>query len=326
MALRATLMILIFSFLTGLAVAGERGTMILGEPRVIWRQAGKNEATGLVKHRGRVICVLKSKAGLELIGSAEDGRWRLLSQIAPVDQVRSYRDVALTVTSDGRLMLNAVVPEPQGGGISKVWFSYNGVDWTAPVTAAENDYFVSEVTWHVGVAYNLQRGSCCGNHSVLRLGISHDHGETFQTQTEDLSFSARGKAAMVFSQDDAFCITKRGETRSAKHGVIGTSVAPFWDWNWKKMDEVIDPPSALRAPNGSLLVAGGRLNEQDVMELVIKKLDPKTLELESGLKIPRKTAAPGFVSLIRDGREVLVCFNDWTGDGSTVSLASLRWE
>ncbi len=73
--------------------------------------------------------------------------------------------------------------------------------WPQPADLAEDHYLVWNVFWHVGVAYKSQRGSSCGNASTIRIGTSHDHGQSFQGRYEGLDLFGAGKGTLVFSQD-----------------------------------------------------------------------------------------------------------------------------
>ena len=227
-------------------------TASLVDSRKIWDSGDPVTSTDLAWFRGQWICVLETKQGLRLIGSEDGKRWGELSMVSS-DTIRPLRSARLSATTDGRVMLNAVAPGIPNGGRSKSWFSYDAVKWKAPVPMAEEDYLVSNVFWHVGVAYNFQCGSSCGN-ADIRIGVSNDHGQSFQVRYEDLDLFGAGKGALVFSQDDGYCVMSRIGKGNKRYGVIGVSKAPFWQWKWKKLPAAIEHPNAIRTKSGALLV------------------------------------------------------------------------
>ena len=261
---------------------------------------------------------MQTDAGLRIIGSDDGKAWRQLSTVTSSDKKRPLYDPRLSVTSDGRLMLNAVETGIPVGGYSRSWFSYDAVKWKAPVPMAEDHYLVSNVFWHVGVAYNFQRGSSCGNADV-RIGVSNDHGQSFQVRYEDLDRFGAGKGALVFSQDDGYCVVPRVGKGNELYGLIGISKAPFWQWKWKKLPTALKHPNAIRTKSGSMLIAAGLPDGKGTMKTTLCELDPVNLKLVRLETLP--TATSCFVGLAKHNDQVFLTYHTVADNGSTVHFA-----
>ena len=93
-----------------------------------------------------------------MLVSKEGKRWDSAALIASKDV--DLRDPHLSVTPDGRLMLNggAAVPatrDPVKDHYSFVCFSKDGSDWTSPRRILESWHWLWRVTWHKGTAYGV---------------------------------------------------------------------------------------------------------------------------------------------------------------------------
>lgn len=302
------------------SASADEPTTRIADSRVIRQCREKVRSTDITRHRDRWVGVIETDAGLQIIASDDGHAWRSLSVLTAPDAARPLEDARLSVTTDGRLMLNAVEPGVPVGGFSRAWFSFDGVRWDKPTPAAEEHYLVSNVFWHAGVAYNFQRGSSCGNADV-RIGISHDHGQSFQVRYEDLDLFGAGKGALVFSQDDGYCVMSRVGGDNIVHGMIGVSRPPFWQWKWKKQAGAVEHPNAVRARNGALLVVAGLTDDKGVVKTTLCELDPNTLTLDRIEDLPTNEA--GLVGLARDGNRVFISYHTETPEGSAVHFAQI---
>jgi hypothetical protein len=296
--------------------SADEPTTSLVDSRKIWDSGDRITSTDLVWFRGQWICVLETDKGLKLIGSKDGKRWGELSTVAS-DTIRPLRSARLSATTDGRVMLTAVAPAIPNGGQSKSWFSYDGVKWTKPAASAERDYLVCNVFWHVGVAYSFQRGTTCGN-ADFRIGVSHDHGQSFRVKHEETGMFGAGKGALVFSQDYGYCVMTM-HRRDNTHGLLGVSEAPFWQWKWKKLPKPVKHPNAIRTKTGTLLVAAGLPDENGKMRTMLCRLDPDTPALVPLEQIP--TSQPCFVGLAKHNGQIFLTYHRDADNGSTVQLA-----
>ncbi|MEX2640006.1 MAG: hypothetical protein WD266_04945, partial [Balneolales bacterium] len=146
------------------AEAGKGAPEII-EVKRIWDNAPHNAFTDLIRFRGQWFCAFRE--GLDHV--SDDGKLRVIrsadgiqwSSAALLDwDGGDVRDAKLSVTADGRLMLNSAVRflQPAGGNEhqSVSWFSADGRNWSE---AFADDSGLGtwrwSVTWHKGTAYSF---------------------------------------------------------------------------------------------------------------------------------------------------------------------------
>ena len=183
---------------------------------------------------------------------------------------------------------------------------------------------MSNVFWHVGVAYSFQRGSTCGNASTIRIGTSNDHGQTFQVRYDDSGFFGAGEGALVFSQDDGYCVLPHYGKGNNLYSKIGVSKAPFWMWKWKKLHMAMEHPNAIRTKSGAMLVVAGLPDETGKMQSTLCEIDPVRLKLVRIETIPSGKSC--FVGLAMHDDQVFLSYRTDTDNGSTVHLARVLLE
>ena len=307
------------------------------ESHDIWDSSDTVKSTDIVRFRDEWICVMQTDAGLRLIAS-KDGKgrtWRQLSMVTSSNKNFPLRDPRLTVTHPGkredlrgRLMLTAVASHAPCGGYSKTWLSKDfygsdvAIEWQAPESSAEGDYLVSSVFWHVGVAYNFQCGSSCGSATTIRISAS-DNGKQFEDRFEE-TFSGGFPldAALVFSQDDGFCVMPIMGKRL--HALLGVSKAPFYSWQWKKLPKGLKHPNAIRTKSGIMLVVAGLAGDQGKLQTTLCALDPETPQLVPLVTIP--TSRSCYVGLANHEDQVFLTYHTRTDTGSSVYLAKVSIE
>ena len=302
------------------AASAAEPTSSIVESWKIWDSADPVSSTDLCRFRGQWICVLETDEGLQLIGSEDGKTWDQLSTVASSNKHFPLRDPRLTVATDGRIMLTAVAPKAPRGGYSKSWFSYDAVKWKDPVASAEDNYLVCNVFWHVGVAYNFQIGSICGN-ADFRIGASDDHGQSFRVKYQQTDMFRAGQGALVFSQDDGYCVMPLLGKGNKLRGVLGVSKAPFWQWKWTELPVAVQHPNAIRTKSGAMLVAAGLPDGQGKMQTTLCKLNAETPALMPIARIP--TSKSCFVGLVNYEGQVLLTYHTRSGDASAVHLAKV---
>ena len=250
------------------AAKTENNSFKLVEVRKIWDAAPHNAFTDLIWHNNQLFCVFREgqshvspDGALRVITSADGKNWKSAALITSPDS--DLRDAKITVTPSGKLMLSgaeAFHDKSVHTHQSLVWFSDNGINWNKKHEIGDPDFWLWRTTWHNKTAYNFGYG--CGEKKSLRLYKSID-GKNFETLVEDLNIEGYpNETAVVFKADTAICLIRRdGEKNS---GLLGTSLPPYKNWNWKDLEVKIGGPAMILLPDGRLLAAV-RLYSDDVL-------------------------------------------------------------
>jgi len=292
----------------GVLSAAPAGTQPQGKDnlvdvRKIWDRAEHNAFTGLVRFRGRWLCVFREGTGhvshdgaLRVIASADGQAWSSLALLkAPSPDLPDLRDAKITTTPDGRLMLS-------GAGANRktkpfhhqtyAWFSADGKTWTDPVAIGERDVWLWRSTWHGRKAYGVGYGP--PNLGFTRLYVSDD-GRTFRTIVKRLFEKGfPNEASLVFDPDGTcHCLLRRdGKPNTAQWGTAGP---PYTKWTWKDSGVVIGGPCVIRLDDGRYVAAARRYDGG--MRTSLMWVDARSGSLEEFLKLPSggDTSYPGLV-------------------------------
>jgi hypothetical protein len=243
----------------GFATGQPAPELQLLEVQKIWDQAPHNAFTDLIRFNNRWFCVFREGEGhvspdgaLRVITSEDGKQWESAALITAPDM--DLRDAKITLTPDGKLMLSgagALHDKSVNTHQSLAWFSENGDSWSDSYPIGERDFWLWRTSWHNGKAYSMGYG--CNNQRLLRLYVSND-GNHFKTLVEDLGITGYpNETAMVFSGDTAFCLLRRdGDEKS---GLLGISLPPYTNWQWKDLGTRIGGPQMIQLPDGRLLAA-----------------------------------------------------------------------
>lgn len=290
-----------------LAPAGESVAELeaeLVEVRRIWDQAPHNAFTDVVRFKQQwfvtfrealshaVPAVGQEGGNLRVLRSADGRNWTSATLVnLGVDQ--DLRDPHLSVTPDGRLMLNgAVAPheKPNQRRQSLVWFSGDGLNWSKAHPVGDPDMWLWSVFWHKDAAYGIGYATMGGK--FARLYRSADGGRTFESLVEDLKVDQYpNESGMAFTEDDTcYCLLRRGGA-----GMIGVASPPYTEWEWKSLGVPIGGPELIRLPDGRF-VAAVRLYDERV-RTALCWIDPEKGTLKEFLKLPSggDTSYPGMV-------------------------------
>ena len=148
--------------------------------------------------------------------------------------------------------------------------------------------------WHKKTAYSF--GYECGEHKSLRLYKSRN-GKNFKPLVSDLKIEGYpNETGLVFKNDTALCLLRRdGNLNSA---LLGTSVPPYKNWEWKDLGIQIGGPQIILLDNKYLLAAVRlQKNENQAKRTALCSIRPDTGEIEELLAFPSggDTSYPGMV-------------------------------
>jgi len=272
----------------------------------VWDEP-KHAAFGdLIRWNNRWFATFREGQGhAPTVGKTDDGKLRILSSAdgakwqseALLDEAGvDLRDPHLSVTKDNRLMIVAGGSYyPNGefkGRQSRVFCSKDARTWTAPRKVVEDGHWLWRVTWHKGVAYGVSK---YGDPRQVRLVKSTD-GVKWETVTQ-LQVPGGDETAVRFLPDGTMVALSRRTWNDGNLAWVGTSKAPYKDWNWHTAGHFIGGPNIAILPNG-IWAAGGRIFEggdttkrhTEIGELTPTGFTPK-LRLPSG----GDSSYPGFV-------------------------------
>lgn len=236
----------------------------------IWDHAGHSAFTDVVQFRDHLYCSFREGTGhipglngvIRVIRSQDCGNWE---SVACLDEQHvDLRDPKLSITPDGRLMINCGASYYHGSQRqsieSRVAFSSNdGTTFGLPQKVIFPPEMITggdwlwRVTWHDGVAWGCvtqandkQRG--------VRL-VRSDDGIHYQLVTT-LAVDGANETTLRFLPDDTMLAMIRSETKPAM-GSIGTARPPYRDWKFTTSNERFGGPNVVRLPSGAWL-AGSR--------------------------------------------------------------------
>jgi hypothetical protein len=290
----ASLMVL--SACTAVVSANDTGTEIeapvLVEARRIWDRAPHNAFTDLLRFQDRWYCVFREGSAhvspdgsLRVITSTDGRKWDPTALVT--SPTYDLRDAKLTVTPDGRLMLNGagMIADAKVRYQSMCWFSTDaGHTWDAGRKIGDPGFWLWRTHWFEGVAYtmgyNTQRDR---TKRILRLYRSTD-GETYVTHVARVTApNGCGEDKILFLADRSALCLLRHETGD-KMAQLGTSSPPYTNWEWRDLNVRIGGPNMIQIPDGRIL-AVTRLHNGGT-RTSLSWLDVENATLTETLKLP----------------------------------------
>jgi len=257
--------------------------------RRIWDRAPHNALTDLIRFREEWLCVCRegdahaSPGGVVRILASENGvSWNSAATLS--DPKADLRDPKLSITPDGRLMLNAAAawhqPAPNRHQ-SLVWFSPDGREWVGPKPIGDPDVWLWRVTWHKGIAYSA--GYSTVDQTGVRLYSSFD-GLRYKLIVPALHDQGDpNEATMLFQPGGSALLLLRREAGEAT-AQLGSADAPYREWTWRDLGVRIGGPHAIRLPDGRMIAAARRYG--GAWRTSLHWLDPNAGRLEEFLTLP----------------------------------------
>lgn len=290
--------LLVLLFATS-AIAAEEFRQVSLEK--IWDAAPHNAFTDLERFQDRWFCAFREGDGH--VATGDHGKVRIISSTdgstwASTALLESpgldLRDAKLSITPDGRLLLNSCEydvdhDDPVNRNNQSVtYLSEDGVTWEGPHRVAEKGYWLWQTAWQDTIGYAL--GYKWGSNGATRLYTTTD-GLTYEMLVDHLRPpNDRGNEhATVFMPDGTAHLLLRRDNRDrleSTDALLGTSEAPYLDWEWRKLDHRLGGPAMMRLPSGRLLTAARRYGSEEWTELGF--IDPDKGQYEAGLRLPSK--------------------------------------
>ena len=271
------------------------------EPRLvslekIWDAGAHNAFTDLEQFQGRWFCAFREGSGhagagdygkVRVIASTDGATWQSMALLE--SKGLDLRDAKLSIMPDGRLLLNSCeydVDHDRAGkrnNQSITYVSSDGKNWDGPHRVADAGYWLWQTTWRDGLGYAL--GYQWGTQDATRLYTTTD-GLRYETLVDHLRppGDRSNEHALSFMPDGIAHMLLRRDGGPSGEALLGTSEAPYQDWEWAKLGERMGGPAMLRLPNNRLLTVVRRYGETQWTELGF--IDPDTADYTAALKLP----------------------------------------
>jgi len=264
----------------------------------IWDRGPHNAFTDLIRFKDRWWCCFREaqdhgwSIGTVRVICSEDGQaWEAAALLA--EREVDLRDPKLSVTPTGSLMLVA------GGSLyegteyrtraPRIAFSAEGYEWTPPQKVLAEDHWLWRVTWHEGVAYSVSK---LGEGSNPRRGFlySSTDGLDWQWITEFIlpndTWTASETTLRVMPDGEMVALVRPNW--------IGSSRAPYRDWQWTQISQGMGGPNFIRLADGTLWAAA-RGRYEDAAGTVLARMTKDSYEPVLHLPSGGDCSYPGMV-------------------------------
>ncbi len=305
----------------------------------IWDRAPHSAFTDLVEFNGKLYCTFREGSGhvpgkegtngtIRIIASDDGQNWRSVALLA--EEHVDLRDPKLSVTPDGRLMVliggSYYEGEKLGVRHTRVSFSdKTGTQFSFPKPIVVDAKIRTDadwlwrVTWHrgtgYGVIYQSEGEEFKAQLVSTRDGINYQHLTTF-----DIAGRPNETTLRVLPDGEMVAWVRR--ERGTQNGFIGTSRAPYKDWNWKEQSARLGGPNFVVLPNGKLVgTTRGHLSDRKTSTFVA------WLTKDGGLE-PIVTLPSGgdtsYAGMITRGDKLLVAYYSSHEGKTAIYLATLN--
>lgn len=241
-----------------------------GKPEIlsvkkIWDAGQHNAFTDLIRLQGKWFCTFREADAhvggdgkIRVLVSHNGEQWRsaaLLSETG-VD----LRDPKFSITPEKQLMLVMGGSIYEGkkllGKQPRVAFSNDGANWSHPQKVLHEGDWLWRVTWHKGRAYGIVYSSVKDAVRDWKLSLAEsDDGIHFHKTTKlDVSGSPNEATLRFQKNGDAIALVRRESLD--KVAWIGTSSAPYKDWNWTPSNMQVGGPNFIILKDGSMIASG----------------------------------------------------------------------
>lgn len=299
----------------------------------IWKGAKHNAFTDLIYFQGSYFCCFREsdthaggKLGkIRLLTSIDAKIWKPAALLSQKDV--DLRDPMLSITPDGRLMLNM-------GGIvyfknkiftfsSFVAFSSDGLNWSAVIALSLEREWIWRLTWHKGVGYGTSYRAADPKNPrkswelTLFSTVDGLHYTTIK-QLEVPHWPSEG--TLRFTSDDTMIalIRRRGG------GYIGSARPPYTDWQFFESAYHLGGPNFLILPDGKMWACSRLHKKKGRKNLAVTALFRMSLNaLEPVIEFPSggDTSYPG---MVYHNNQLLVTYYSSHQEKTKIYLANIK--
>ena len=226
----------------------------------IWDRAPHNAFTDLVRFGDCWWCTFREakthgscNGNIRVIVSPNGQEWTSAALVE--EKGVDLRDPKLSAMPDGRLLLimGAILYDQDNQyrtRAPRASFSIDGRDWTKPKKLLAEDHWLWRVTWRDGWAWSVSK---LGERRDPRRGMLYRSRDALDWQwiTEfrlpNNTWNSSETTLRFMPDGELVALTR-------PHW-IGTSLPPYTDWSWTRIEQNIGGPNFVRLPDGSLWAA-----------------------------------------------------------------------
>lgn len=307
------------------------GEVPAGAPEIvsikkIWDKAPHNSFTDLIRFKDRWFLTFRESLAhvggdgkIRVLSSADGETWEPAALLE--EKGVDLRDPKLSVTPEGKLMLLMGGSIYKGtttlkGRRSRVAFSPDGREWTAPKPILKEGDWLWRVTWHDGVGYGTSyngktliaakakaakakagaKAKSTRPENDLELYRTKD-GVNYELVTRFKIDGAPNEAtARVLANGEMLMLVRRegSAVNPDTMGWVGRSRAPFTEWKWEASNLRFGGQNFIQTPSGAVWV-GTRHYLPAGAKTILARLEGATLTPALTLPSGGDTSYPGMV-------------------------------
>jgi hypothetical protein len=244
------------------------------EIRRIWDAGEHNAFTDLMRFDGRWLCVFReggahisANGGIRVIESTDGRNWNSVALLTSPEV--DLRDPKLSLTPDGRLMMVLCAAFMRDGVYvsrqSRTAFSSDGRAWSQSADVLEPGLWLWRAAWFDGRAYGVAYTGGGG-----MVGARSGHLFTSQNGTDwalirDLELPHASETTVRILPDGEMIALSRAESpdRNKRYSLIGSSLPPYRDWTWQRLNRALGGPNFIFLPDGRWVAGTRRRNADD---------------------------------------------------------------
>lgn len=304
--------------------------------KVIWEEPEYSAFTDLAEFHGFFFCVFRESTShaadmdgqIRVLKSKDGKEWKSVALL--VKEGLDLRDPKLSVTPEGKLMLNA------GGSIYRdeilkgfdpqVAFSDDGIQWGAFQSLNLPGEWPWRVTWNNGIGYTA-------SYRLTDFSDSDKPWELTLMKTEDgLRYTSitqlnlpnnpnyPNETTLRFLEDN----TMIALARVGNSGSIGNSKPPYKEWNWVEIGQEVGGPNFLILPDETMWAASREtVGSGEYVQYYLTLARMTTHSYEPVLRLPSggDNAYAGMV--YRDGIIYISYYSEHADEKSKIYFAEI---
>ena len=233
------------------------------EVKKIWDHGKHNAFTDLIRWHDRWWCTFRESDAhvggngtIRVLTSADGASWASAALIAEAGI--DLRDPKFSVMPSDKLMLNCGGSVYEGktlaGKQSRVLFSTDGRNWSAPQRILHEGEWCWRVTWHDGVAYAaVYRATTPSSVPGPEWGLviyRGTDGVKWEVLKEMEVKGRPNETTLRFEPNGEMIAMVRREAADTM-GYIGRAAPPYGKWTWQVSNHRLGGPNFIRLPGGA---------------------------------------------------------------------------
>ena len=303
----------------------------------IWDRAEHNAFTDLVHFDGALYCAFREGSGhipgrnglIRVLRSTDGMNWQSVALLE--ERHVDLRDPKLSITSDGRLMLNCGASYYHGSqrkGIESrvAFYDPKANCFGRPQKAVLPESILTgfdwlwRVTWHDGWAWGCVQQVPGDSERALHLVRSRD-GIRYEHVTQ-LEVDHPTETTLRFL-DDGTLLAMIRRTGDSPLGWIGKASPPYTRWSFTPSNKRFGGPNLVRLPHGAWLAGSRESGKSSTTALWWLDLDSGRFRDLVSLPSGGDTSYPGFV-VDEEHNRLLVSYYSAHEGQAAIYLATLR--